>query len=84
MKYVFSSLGICKECFSDNGSQFSGKEFKEFLNTYQFKHTTSSPKYPQSNGLNESSVKIMKNLLGKSKFDGSDFYLNLLVHDHVS
>ena len=80
MKYVFSNLGICKECFSDNGLQFSSKEFKEFVNKYQFKHTTSSPKYPQSYGLIESSVKIVKNLLKKSKSDGSDFYLNLLVY----
>ena len=63
MKYVFSNLGICKECFSDNGPQFSSKEFREFVNEYQFKHTTSSPKYPQSNGLIESNVKIVKNIL---------------------
>ena len=38
------------------------------------------PKYPQSNDLIESIVKILKNLLKKSKSDGSDFYLNLLVY----
>ena len=80
MKYVFSSLGICKECLFDNGPQFSSKEFKAFVNEYHFKYTTSLPKYPQSHGLIESSLKIVKNLLKKSKSDGSDFYLNLLVY----
>ena len=80
MKYVFSNLGICKECFSDNGLQFNSKAFREFLNEYQFKHTTSSPKYLPSNGLIESSVKIVKNILKQSKSDGSDFYLNLWVY----
>ena len=80
MKYVFSNLGICKECFSDNGPQFSSKEFQEFVKEYQFKHTTSSPKYPQSNGLIESSVKRVKNILKKSKSNENNFYLNLLVY----
>ena len=63
-----------------NGSQFRSKEFKMFSNEYDFKHSTSSPTFPQSNGLAESCVKIVKNLLKKSKNDGSDFNLNLLVY----
>ena len=76
MKFVFSSFGICKECFSDNGPQFRSKEFKMFSIEYDFKHITSSAKFPRSNGLVESCVKIVKNLLKKSKNDGSDFNLN--------
>jgi hypothetical protein len=80
MKYVFSEFGICKECVSDNGPQFASEEFRSFARKYEFSHITSSPKYPKSNGLAESGVKVVKSLLKKSKFDGSDFYLNLLVY----
>ena len=47
---------------SDNGSQFDSY-MKVFANTYGFEHVTSSPHYPQSNGLAERIVKTMKSLL---------------------
>lgn len=39
---------------------------------------TSSPEYPQSNGLGERAVRSAKKLLETTKRDGTDFYLNLL------
>lgn len=35
---------------SDNGSQFTAKDFKEFIRTWQTTHVFCSPHYPQSNG----------------------------------
>jgi transposase InsO family protein len=35
---------------TDNGSQFIGKEFKEFIAQHGFSHVKTSPYYPQSNG----------------------------------
>jgi putative transposase len=35
---------------SDNGKQFTGKEFRSMIQAYGLTHTTTSPYYPQSNG----------------------------------
>ena len=45
---------------------------------YEFKHVTSSPKYPQSNGKVENGVKMAKNLMKKAASTNSDFQLALL------
>ena len=49
-KQMFSRYGIPKEVISDNGSEFIGSTYKRFRKTWDFKHTTSSPVHPQSNG----------------------------------
>lgn len=41
------------EVCSDNGPPFSSKSFAAFARKYDFQHVTSSPGYPQSNGLAE-------------------------------
>ena len=43
----------------DKGPQFLG-EFNQFASEYNFKHITSSPHYPQSNGQAEKAVYISK------------------------
>lgn len=74
---VFARHGIPCELFSDNGPQFSSCEFADFAKEWKFQHTTSSPAYLKSNGLAESSVKTVKNLLRKSQtYDA----LNLLIY----
>ncbi|XP_064468539.1 uncharacterized protein K02A2.6-like [Ornithodoros turicata] len=73
---VFARHGIPDEVMSDNGPQFSGAEFKQFAQAYKFTHITSSPRYPQSNGLAEAAVKIIKNSLKKT----GDPYETLLVY----
>ena len=59
---------------SDNGLQYSSDEFELFSKTYGFRHATSSPRFPQSNGLVERMVKTVKQLLQQS----DDQYLALL------
>ena len=78
LKAHFARYGIPSVLMSDNGPQFSSLEFKNFVKLYKFKHVTSSPNYPQSNGFSESCVKVIKNLMIKARHSGEDPYLSLL------
>ena len=46
--------------------------------TWRFKHITSSPRYPRSNGLAERTVQSVKNLLSKALSSQQDPYLAIL------
>ena len=76
LKAIFSRHGIPATVVSDNGPQYSSQEFAKFSCEYNFTHTTSSPRYPQSNGLAERMVRTVKSLLSKS----SDPYSALLAY----
>lgn len=56
----------------------STNEFEIFGSTWGFTHITTSPHYPQNNGLTETSVDIVKSLMEKAKADQRDPYLSLL------
>ena len=77
-KCQFARYGIPDTFVSDNGPQFSSYKFRHFSENYQFKHHTSSPHYPQSNGKAEKAVQTVKNLLQKSMSEQKDFQLALL------
>ncbi|XP_008484626.1 uncharacterized protein LOC103521292 [Diaphorina citri] len=78
MKSIFARHGIPKLVVCDSGSQFTSREFKDFSVQYEFDFICSSPYHHKSNGLAESHVKIIKNLLKKAQSNGSDPYLALL------
>ena len=65
MRQVFSTLGVPKKLRSDNGPGYRSSEFRKFASDYGFEHVTSSPRYPQSNGLAERAVGIVKRLFRK-------------------
>jgi len=50
---------------SDNGPQFHSDIYKQFAINYQYKHVTSNPYFPQSNGEAEHAIGTIKNLLKK-------------------
>ncbi len=76
LKSIFARFGIHNELASDNGPQHSSHLLKEFARNYNFTHTTSSPRYPQSNGEAERAVRTIKDVLKKS----SDPYIGLLLY----
>ena len=79
IKDAFSRHGISKELVFDNGPQYAAREFKSFKSQWQFEHTTSSPHYPRSNGLAESTVKAVKRLIKKCHRSNQDILKGLLI-----
>ena len=63
LKNHFARYGIPDQVVSDNGPQFSSKEFVDFARTWYFEHLTSSPGHSKSNGKAESGVKTAKCML---------------------
>ena len=78
LKAHFSRFGVPDELYTDNGPQYSSLEFKEFSKEWGFIHKTSSPGFPQSNGLVERAAQTAKRMLNKCKCDGTDPYIALL------
>ena len=66
-KAIFARFGIPEVLFSDNGTQFSSREFARFAEYYGFTHLTSSPLHPSGNGEAERAVQTIKNLLRKEE-----------------
>ena len=88
LKKIFARFGIPVEVLSDNGSQYSNTrnlfnsshEFKRFADEWGFRHTTSSPEYPQSNGAAEKAVQTAKRILKKAAADNKDPFEGLLKY----
>ena len=76
LKSMFARHGIPVIVVTDNGPQYSSQTFTAFADAHGFTHRTSSPRYPQSNGVSERAVKTIKGLLKKSE----DQYETLLAY----
>ena len=68
LKEIFSENGIPNTVMSDNGSHFSSAEFKLFVNEWQFRSITSSPRRAQSNGFIERTIRTIKHVLKYHEF----------------
>ena len=69
-KQVFSEYGWPETLMSDNGPCYTAGAFTSVMNAYHVNHITNSPHYPQSNGLAEKYVHIVKSLFYKAKEEG--------------
>ena len=76
LKLFFARFGIPATKVTDNGPQFDSQEMKEFAQTYDFHHITSSSYYPQAIGLAERMVKTVNKLLE----DTADPHMALLSY----
>lgn len=76
LKSIFSRHGIPECVISDNGPQYSAKEFSTFSNEWGFTHVTSSPHYARANGSAERAIQTIKKMLRKEE----DPYLAMLAY----
>ena len=65
-RQIFAMVGAPTRFRSDNGPQFSGSSFQDFLRTWGIQWDPSTPHYPQAN-YSECYVKKVKNMLRKLK-----------------
>ena len=76
---MFARNGTPEELVSDN-MPFNSHNFKQFAETWDITLSTSSPRYPQSNGLAERAVQICKNILRKANEEHTSIYPLLLAY----
>ena len=80
IKQIFAEYRWPDALVSDNGPCYASDIFKRLMEEYQDNHITSSPHYPQSNGLAEKYVQIVKNLFHKAKEEGQDLHKCLMTY----
>ena len=87
-KKIFGEQGIPEWLISDNGLRYSYTLIKQFSMEWGFEHYTSSPKYPQSNGLAERCVQAIESAIQKAASSNRNLDMVLLclrstLIDHV-
>ena len=82
-KSIFSEYGWPDTVVSDNGPCYAAETFANLMKEYAVNHITSSPHYPQSNGLAEKFVQIVKNLFYKVKEEGADIDKYLMIYHNT-
>ena len=82
-KQIFSEYGWPETLISDNGPCYTADAFSSVMNAYHVNHITSSPHYPQSNGLVEKYVQIVKSLFYKAKEEGKDLFKCLMIYQNT-
>jgi len=65
LEKIFTRFGISEVLRTDNGPCYKSESFSAFMKSWGVVPKTSSPRYPESNGMAERSVKAVKDLLRK-------------------
>ena len=63
---------------SDNGIQYTGEAYQQFVCTWGIEHVTRSASYLMPNGLLERAIRTVKNTLDKARKTGINPYLAML------
>lgn len=79
LKDVFSRFGVVDELVSDN-IPFNSFVFREFSSEWNFNCVFVSPRFPQSNGLAERCVGIVKMIFRKALEEGKDYRVSLMEY----
>ena len=77
---VFGEYGWPDSLLTDNGPCYASHEFKQLMLDMSVNHITSSPHYPQSNGIAEKYVQIVKNLFIKAHEEGTNYQKALMIY----
>ena len=77
LRHLFSVFGIPEHVVSDNGTQFTGLEFKTFLRLNDVVHTLTAPGHPATNGLAERYVGIFKQKMNEIGHTGESLQTRL-------
>ena len=64
---LFARFGVVDCVVTDNGTQFTSNEFKQFCDTYQVMYITTAQYHPMSNGLVGRFVDTLKRALRKAQ-----------------
>ena len=76
---LFARFGVVDCLVTDNGTQFTSNEFKQFCDTYQVKLITTPQSHPRSNGLAERFVDTLKRVLKNAQGTPIDRALQQLL-----
>ena len=79
-KSIFSEYRWPDTLVSDNGPCYTAEMFTNLMKEYAVNHIMSSLHYPQSNGLAEKFVQIVKNLFYKANKEGVDINKYLMIY----
>ena len=77
----FTDRGFPRTLVSDNGPQFTAKEFTDKMSKWGVKHILTPPYHPASNGLAEKAVGIVKDKLKKMDAPGNPLDLHIMVQN---
>ena len=67
LRAIFATHGLPVMVVSDNGTNFTSKEFQEFMKRNSIKHIRVSPYHPASNGQAQRAVRVFKEGMEKMK-----------------
>ena len=82
-RLIFSEYRWPDTLISNNGPCYIAETFTNLMKEYAVNHITSSPHYPQSNGLADKFVQIVKNLFQKAKDEGTDIHKCLMIYSNT-
>ncbi len=72
LRSIFAGRGIPLQLVSDNGPQFTSKEFAKFMLSNGIIHRMGAPYHPETNGLAERLVQTVKKSLGRMESEPGD------------
>ena len=78
-----SEYGWPETLIYGNGPYYTVDAFTSVMNAYSINHITSSSHYPQSNGLAEKYVQIVKSLFHKAKEEGKALFKCLMIYGNT-